>query len=129
MEMKKSSFRAARGDLIITQTTSSYVHLKEGSQSRTFLTLGRVTSVSRDGRVKAYRTFGAHHDSRSTPSHCHLVTAQTVDLAAIERDMTELIASRWNANEFVDLDSVRAYLRPFKATAANGKSQPGKVDI
>lgn len=87
--MTQESVRAKRGDLIVTQTTASHVHVKEGARSRTFWTLGRVTSVSRDGRVKAYRTFGGHHDSRHIPLHCHVVTAETADVTAIERDMPD----------------------------------------
>jgi hypothetical protein len=129
--MSKDNIKATRGDLVVTQGSASCVHVKDGAQSRTFWALGRVTSVSRDGRVKAYRTFGAHHDTRQTPRDCHLVTAQAADLTAIEHDMTGRIAKQWNANEFCDLDSVRAYLQAFKRVNVTGDRVqfPSQTDI
>ena len=106
--------KARRGDLIAVPLQTSWVMLKGGGHQRQFWSLGRVSSVTREGHIKAYRVFGLHHESRSRPVHCMLVSANRADVPAVESDMLARITKQWDANEFSDPDAVRTFLQAFR---------------
>jgi hypothetical protein len=112
--MQSEAIKARRGDLIVVRLSTSWVMLKGGTSERQFWSVGRVTSATREGHVKAYRVFGLHHESRGRPVRCMLVSADQADVPAVESDMLARITKQWDANEFADPDSVRTYLKAFR---------------
>jgi hypothetical protein len=73
--------------------------------------LATVTSITREGVIKGYRTVGDNYDQRSTPTEARLIHAETINKAAA---VTAYIARGDSVGcSFRTLDESRAFLKPF----------------
>ena len=122
MENKENrEITAQRGDLIVLMNAKPVLENEEASLLACFWSLGRVTGVTPDGKVSAYRTFGEHYVSRDVPEYCELIPARMIDMPAIESDMKARVEERRDANEFVMPEHAYEYAKTFLLEAADNR--------
>jgi hypothetical protein len=121
-----------RGDgVVFVRTVRDYV-IGEPSRERLDITVGLVTSVTRDGKVKAYRHAGwrtdvkLHKGSLEHSATQYVLPANEVDMSAI----MDYCANRpWNhapqhlGAPFQTMDDVKTELRQFKTQQTEGDTQ------
>lgn len=120
--------KARRGDLCAVVTTTHSFVIGQGSTEQTTVRLALVSSVTRDGVVKAFRPFWDQAGEPSSP-----ITAspreQTLVLSADRIDVTAAItaycARSWptaphstSVRPCDSVDELRELLRPFLTAAA-----------
>ena len=114
--------KARRGDLVVIERKTSYVTTSDGWHESTEYDVGIVTSITRDGLVKACKTRYAD----SVPmDHIHgylrsfIVPQSEIDVvSAVEAARANEWSSGHTGKPFDSLDEVRDVLRPFKTKAA-----------
>jgi hypothetical protein len=111
-----------KGDLILMMNTKPVLVDEEASLLACFWSLARVTVVTPDGAVSAYRTFGAHYVSRDVPEYCQRISARLVDVPAIEKDMKTRVETQRDANEFVMPEHAYEYVNTFMLEAENNRT-------
>jgi hypothetical protein len=115
---QQANAKAARGDIVLVPTVHSAT-LKHGPTTRTqAFALGMVTSVTRDGLVKAYAYYsefaprywaGLDGKHKATSGHYNGCTIASASVFA--RPVREIIEAL--PHEFPSIDAARDALRPF----------------
>ncbi|WP_233874175.1 hypothetical protein [Paraburkholderia adhaesiva] len=111
--MNDKEYQVHRGDLMLYMATVPMLVDEEGSLLACYWSLARVTSVTPNGHVGAYRTFGTHFVSREEPDECAFLSASKVDVQAIERDMNARVVRQRDANRFKLPDYAYEYVQTF----------------
>jgi len=120
--MSRPGRPAKLGDLVIAKVTSSAVFLRGGRRERVSYVLGIVTSVTRDGWVKAYRT--ASGDVRKAAGGAHFVDTmigRAADLSIPPTEALEKAVALLGDADLETLEEVRAVVFPW---AREGKVRP-----
>lgn len=111
---------AKRGDLACIQCRSSCTMLHGPTVSNPYYSLAVVTSVSREGRIKATRILGETFVSKSTPAHCSVVDAAVLDMRALEAAYIAR-GEHSTARNFETLEAVREFVRSFRDLRTSGQ--------
>lgn len=116
--------KAKRGDVAVLVTERRTYMIGQPSETRTAVDVFEVTSVTRDGLVKAVRSAWAGSAptllARMAPASVHLISQDTVSAADALRVAA---AHHWPGHPgqpmaFDSLDEVREALRPLVKVAA-----------
>jgi hypothetical protein len=118
--------KAKRGDLAVRETTVSNFHVREGIRSHTQVTIGRVTSVTREGVVKTTQEpftggdeigWGSWSRARDQRSNLRIVPKDAVDVAGV---LTKFAERRYPSAPhslmvlpLESFDEARELVRPF----------------
>lgn len=116
--------KAKRGDVAILVTECRTYVIGQPSETRTAVNVFEVTSVTRDGLVKAVRSAWANSAptmlARMVPATVHLISKDTISAADALRVAAE---HHWPGHPgqpmaFDSLDAVREALRPLVKVSA-----------
>jgi hypothetical protein len=111
--------KAKRGDVVAFEhhTTSSYIN--GPNETHTRITIGEVTSVTRDGQVKEFRDYEAGSPQkleRSGLEHAsrYIIPGDKIDKAGVEELVRSrgVLAGSGNYNPFRSIEEAHAALKP-----------------
>lgn len=111
--MEDKKYRAQRGDVMLFMAAKPWIGDEEMMLMACHWSLARVTAVTPDGDVSAYRTFGTHFVSRDVAGEHALLSSRKVDVQALENDMNARVAKRPDANEFGAPDYAYEFVKTF----------------
>jgi hypothetical protein len=124
--MSPAGSRAKRGQLALVGTRYSYVNARGPSERGVHWELAEITSVTRDGEVKAYTNPAYPGDFVCKVAHTSLIYA-VVDASALDRDKAVEIAREHtfpggHIRPWESFEEAKAALRPaHPATTAGGE--------
>ena len=101
---------ARRGDIFVMEVEHSYTLAHGGTKRRIEHLLGVVTSITREGRVRAYRVAGDTFIRKSAPCGISLISRERLDVAALEA--AYVTRGEPHAREFNSLEAAREFIRP-----------------
>lgn len=102
---------AKRGDLFVFPAHSSCTHLHGPTERTVSYPLAIVTSITRAGVIRGYRTVGDSFDQRYTPLNSRLISAHKINVDAA---MTAYIARGDSVSRsFANLEDAKTFLKPF----------------
>lgn len=114
--------KAKRGDLAAIVETRTDYFIGQASKERTTITLGIVTSVTREGLIKALQVpFSSDDHGARAPYHVTpyiqtlLVPAAAVDVAGVMAAYRQhTYAGHTQIEPFESVDAARAFVAPFR---------------
>ena len=105
---------ARRGDLVAIKCHMPVTVLHGKSYEVISLQVAKVTSVSRDGRVKAYRPIGSNVDRKSTPLECWIIPQDKVHVDETLQELERRRAHQFGSDAFKSLEDLKTFLQSYK---------------
>ncbi len=105
---------AHRGDLVAIKCHMPVTVLHGKSYEVITFECAQVTSVSREGRVKAYRSIGHTMESKRTPAQCWIVSQEKVRVDEILQELERRRAHKFGSDAFRSLEDLVAFLQAYK---------------
>jgi hypothetical protein len=121
------TMKAKRGDLVVIERKTSYVTTSQGWHEDIWYEVGIVSSITRDGQVKAYRDRYSQTPKDAARQVSNVLGfVRSYVMPAAEIDVEPAARAAW-ANEwkpgypgkpFDSLEEAKSVLRPFVLSAA-----------